>query len=167
MGRPRGLVIAAVVLLGIAALVAISRMRTTDEAPVAPEVTVAFPDSVEAGSVHTATFTIRNPGPRDLSVLFVSFSLVGVPGAEDQPNPLVQGAGKGASSVVEVRPVPTAVGGGVRFAFGSLAAGESTTVEFDLRAPDGPGPAANSVLVYDGRDPEVAAGVKLATTVDA
>ncbi len=161
--------IAAVVLLGIAALVAVAQIRTTDESAAAPpEVTVAFPKSVEAGSVHTATFTIHNPGPRDISMLFVSFSLVGVPGAEDQPQPLVEGAtGERASPVVEVRPEPAAVGAGVRFAFGPLEAGESTTVEFDLRAPANPGAAANSVLVYDGRDPEIAAGVKLATTVDA
>jgi energy-converting hydrogenase Eha subunit A len=155
--------LAALVLGGLA----VSRLSTSDEGPARPRLTVSvsFPTSAEAGGLETAEITVTNAGSAKVDALFVSFSLVGGGGEVVVPDPLVQ-AGTGAgSSIVAVRPEPAATGGGVRFGFGSLAAGESTTIEFDLRVPDVTGTAANSVQVYDGRDPDIAAGARLTTEV--
>ena len=132
-----------------------------------PVVTVEFPAIVEAGSVHTAILEVTNPSASDIKALFVSFSLVGTAGGEDLPTPIVGAVTGGLSPVVAIEPEPSAVGEGVRFGFGILAAGETRTIEFSLRAPQIVGRAANSVVVYDGQRPERAGGALLETMVES
>ncbi|MEA2517364.1 MAG: hypothetical protein QOG16_1202, partial [Actinomycetota bacterium] len=42
---------------------------------------------------------------------------------------------------------------------------EAMTVVFELRVPEQPGPAANSVSAYPGEHPDRAKGVRLGTEV--
>ena len=148
---------------------AVSRLGDTGEVEdkAALTVSVSFPTAAAPGDVATAEITITNSGSADVKALFVSFSLVGGGGEAGVIDPLVAAVAGEQPSIVAVRPSPDATGGGgVRYGFGRLAAGESTTVEFDLRVPESPGTAANSVQVYDGSDPDVATGARLTTEVD-
>lgn len=155
--------VGALVLGGLA----FSRLRTSDEGPARPElsVSVSFPATADAGDLETAEVTVTNSGTADVEALFVSFSLVGAAGQTDLPRPLVEAVGGGTSSIVAVRPSPDATGGGVRYGFGRLAAEESTTIEFDVRVPEISGTAANSIQVYDGSNPDIATGARLTTEV--
>lgn len=133
-----------------------------------PLITVEFPQSADPGSVQTATFTITNPGPEEMSSLFLSFARVGpAVGERELPVPIVDvGARNENPSIVAVDPEPDAVSlDGVVYRFGSLAAGDTTTISFDLRIPETPGPAANSVAAYPGEFPDRARGVRLDTQV--
>ena len=149
--------------------VVVQRLRSPEEGSgdLKPVVSVDFPANVDAGSVHTATVRVENPGASDIPSLFISFSLLGTAGGESLPTPIVGGpSGNGQSAVVSIDPKPVAEGGGVRFGFGELTAGDEITIEFDLRAPGITGPAANSVVAYDGELTDRAGGASLETTVE-
>jgi hypothetical protein len=158
---------ALVCLVGLFALPACfgSDANLTDSGEGRPNVTVDFPETVEAGSVATATFEIENPGPSDMDGLSLAFALLG---RSDLPDSLVAfGAQRGERSVVEVRPEPTAVSAdGAVYAFGGLEEGESTTIEFDLRMPSRPGVYANSVTASEASNLERSRGVRLETEVE-
>ena len=144
-----------------------------------PTIDVEFPSSVAPGSVHDMEVTVDNPGPGDLSILSVSFTLVGVAGEPQPPDPLIQPGTKGRSvSVVSVEPVPGSVSeDGTVFQFGDtdaastpgpfLAEGSSASLTFRVRIPDRTGLLANSVTAYDGREPTRARGVLVKTEVEA
>lgn len=149
--------------------IVVQRFRSPDEGSgdVNPVVSVGFPANVEAGSVHTATVRVENPSASDIPSLFVSFSLLGAAGGENLPTPIVGGPSEhGKSAVVSIDPEPIAEGGGVRFGFGELASGGEITIQFELRSPETTGPAANSVVVYDGELPDHAGGASIETTVE-
>jgi hypothetical protein len=132
-----------------------------------PQVAVEFPATSSPGSVHTAAVEVANPGPGDIERLAVSFALVGAPAVEGLPKTLIGAAGgERANSVLEVSPRPESVSpDGAVYRFDGLAEGESVTIEFELRVPRTPGPAANSVVVADESDPARARGARLETTV--
>jgi hypothetical protein len=133
-----------------------------------PVPSVRFPATAPAGSAQTAELMIENPGPGDIQALFVAFSRVGQAGGQELPPPIVDVVPRGQrSAVIDVEPEPEAVGDGVRFRFGPLEEGSSTTIRFELRVPEETGVAANSVQVYDGADPERSRGVLLETEVGA
>lgn len=144
-----------------------------------PTIDVEFPSSVAPGSVHDMQVTVDNPGPGDLSILSVSFTLVGVAGEPQPPDPLVQPGTKGRSvSVVSVDPVPGSVSeDGTIYLFGDadaastpdpfLPEGASASLTFRVRIPDRIGLLANSVTAYDGREPTRARGVLVKTEVEA
>lgn len=135
--------------------------------PPRPELSIAFPETVEVGSVHDAVLDVSNPGPEDIDPLFVSFTWVGVGGTQDVPIPIVNVGARGENrAVLEVSPEPTSVStDGTVYRFGSLSEGESMTITFTLRVPQEPGVAANAVTVYDGGEIERARGVRLQATV--
>jgi hypothetical protein len=131
-----------------------------------PQVTLEFPETSAAGSVETATLTITNPGPGDVSRLAVAFALVGAPATEGLPTPLVDATGPGPpAAVLEVRPRPASASDDGVYRFTGLREGGSVTIAFALRIPRRAGVAANSVVVYDDVDPERARGLRLETTV--
>jgi hypothetical protein len=134
-----------------------------------PELAVEFPDSSDAGSTQTAVLTITNPGPEDMSQIVVAFLRVG-PGGDspELPTPIVDGAARHKNpAVVSIDPEPNAVSlPAVEFTFDGLPAGESRDISFRLKIPELTGPAANSVTVYEGTDPQRAGGIRLETTVD-
>lgn len=133
-----------------------------------PIVSVGFAAQSAAGSVSTATVRVRNPGPGDMARIVVAFAYVGpAAGGEELPTPIVGPAlRRKLSAVVKVHPEPRARSRDrVVYVFDGLAEGESAILHFDLRVPDEPGIAANSVTVYDGDDPERAAGGRLETLV--
>jgi len=138
----------------------------TTEGESRPVLDAEFPETVEPGAVETFTLTVENPGPGDFSTLFVSFSLVGAAEGVSLPEPIVNVPAKGSpSSVLDVRPKPVKAAEGIRFRFSALPEGETEQIEFDLRVPEKPGVAANSVQVYDGAEPERVRGVLLSTRV--
>ena len=144
-----------------------------------PTIDVEFPSRVAPGSMHDMLVTVDNPGPGDLPILSVSFTLVGVAGEPQPPDPLVQPGTKGRSvSVVSVDPVPGSVSeDGTIFLFGDtdaastpdpfLPEGASASLTFRVRIPDRIGLLANSVTAYDGREPARARGVLVKTEVEA
>jgi hypothetical protein len=140
-----------------------------------PEISAELPATVEAGSVQEAAIEVTNPGPGDMEILAIAFALVGPAGEETEfPSAIVPlGARRQNRAVISVSPEPTGVSDdGTVYTFGPLeggapriAEGESITVLFELRMPDEPGPAANSVQAYDGNEIERARGVRLSTEV--
>ena len=158
--------IAIAVVLGIAVLVGNRPIPEGEEGR--PEISVVFPEVSQPGSVQTATFTIRNPGPEDMKSLFLAFARVGpAQGGDPLPFPLVDPGAKHVNpTIVSISPEPDASSiDAVVFRFPGLDPGEMFTVEFDIRVPDVPGPAANSVTAYPGEFPDRAKGVRLATEV--
>lgn len=151
------------ILVAIAAVIYAIRIQAPGEelAPVRPLLEIDFPETGESGSVQTAVLTIENPSVMPIELLFVNFVDVGVAGGEGIPQPIVFAATRRTSPVIDVDPEARTVGQGVRFGFGPLEPGATTTIEFELRLPETAGAAANSVQVYDGRDPQRAAGAKL------
>jgi hypothetical protein len=133
-----------------------------------PIVSVDFPATVEAGSVHTAELRVDNPGPGDIQVLIVSFSALGSP-TEGMHDPLVEvGRGDHSPSVVGVDPAPEDVSeGGTIYRFEGLDVDDSKTISFRLRAPEVGGVVANSLIVYDGTEVQRAKGVRIETRVRA
>ena len=132
-----------------------------------PEVTVEFPAETRPGSSHPAALEVTNPGPGDISSVVVTFARVGAPAAEGLPNPIVDpGRGPDSGTVAAVDPPPSASSRDVMYRFGPLAEGDSATITFELEVPRTPGPAANSVTVYDAADPGRARGVRLETMVE-
>jgi hypothetical protein len=139
-----------------------------------PRISVRFPATVESGSVHEAVVRVSNPGPGDINVLAIAFSLVGPdPGATEFPAPLVAlGARRTNESIVSVSPEPTGISDQATvYTFGPLdgaprlPTGGSITITFVLKVPEGPGSAANSIQAYDGHEIDRARGVRLATEV--
>lgn len=134
-----------------------------------PEVAVQFPSSSEAGSTETAVITIENPGPEAMTHVVVAFVRVGPGGGSTElPTPIVDGAARRRNpAIVNIDPQPNAVSlPAVEFTFDGLEEGESMDIHFDLKIPELTGPAANSVTVYDGADPQRADGVRLQTIVE-
>jgi hypothetical protein len=133
-----------------------------------PEISVEFPETAAPGSTQTAVFTIRNPGPNEMKSVFLAFARVGpAPGASVIPVPIVDpGAQHVNPAIVSISPEPEASSiEAVVFRFGPLGVGESITISFELKVPEDPGPAANSVSAYPGENPELAKGVRLGTEV--
>jgi hypothetical protein len=164
---PRSLAAALVLVLALSACYRdASNLSASGEG--LPQVAVEFPETSAPGSVHTAALEIVNPGPGDIERLAVSFALVGAPAAQGLPVTLVGAAGGGRrDTVLGVSPRPMSVSpDGVVYRFEGLAEGESVTIEFELRVPDTPGVAANSVIVSDDSDPSRARGARLETTVE-
>jgi hypothetical protein len=126
-----------------------------------PIVTVAFPPSVDPGSVHTAVVTVTNPGPGDMPSVVVAFSRVGL------DNPIVDGGAHSKNpNVLAVSPKPAAVDpSAVVYTFGPLRVKDSQTFDFKLRVPAQPGEAGNAVTAYDGSEVERVRGAHLSTTV--
>lgn len=119
---------------------------------------VAIPDSASPGEVVSAELTVENPGPEDMSRVVVAFATVGVAAASGPiPNELVP---------VTAKPAPRSVSDdGVVYVFEGVDAGEETTITFELRVPEEPGPAASSLSVYAGDDTERISGALLQTVV--
>jgi hypothetical protein len=70
-------------------------------------------------------------------------------------------------SVVTVEPSPNGISDdAVVYTFDGIAEGEDAAYTFEVRAPDEPGVAANSVQVYDGQEVDRASGVRVETTVE-
>jgi len=170
------------ILVGVTALAAACTgpdPNLTESGQGRPTVAVEFPAVVAPGSVQDMQVTVDNPGPGDVSVLNVSFTLVGVAGERELPDPLVQpGAEGGSASVVGIDPEPESVSDdGTIYVFGDpdpgtspapfLAEGDSTSLTFRVKIPDRLGLLANSVTTYDGRDPTRARGVLVKTEVEA
>lgn len=134
-----------------------------------PQLAVAFPPTVNAGSTHTAELEVSNPGPGAMDIVQVTFVLVG-PGADQSelPRPLILGGvNEATGEIVSVTPEPRAVSAdGLVYSFDGLEEGASRTISFAIRVPQVPGTFANSVQVYDGRDLERLAGVRLDTLVE-
>ena len=133
-----------------------------------PEIAVDFPATSDPGSVQTATFTIRNPGPNEMQSIFLSFARVGpAEGGGELPMPIIDaGARHENPAIVSISPEPEASSiDAVVFRFGGLDVGESMTISFELLMPEASGPAANSVTAYPGEEPERAKGVRLDTEV--
>ena len=134
-----------------------------------PELSVNFPETSPAGSTQTAVLTITNPGPEAMSRVVVAFVRVGPGGGSSElPTPIVDGAARHKNpAIVSIRPEPDAVSlPAVEFTFGALGDGDSREITFRLKVPEVRGPAANSVTVYEGSDPQRASGIRLQTTVD-
>src|SRR5688572_13863788 len=130
--------------------------------------TVEFPEASEPGSVQTATFTIHNPSEERMESVFLAFARVGpAQGGDPLPYPIVDPGVKHENpAIVSIDPEPDASSSdAVVFRFAGLDPGETMTIGFDLRIPDVPGPAANSVSVYPGEHPDRAKGVRLDTEV--
>jgi hypothetical protein len=159
-------------LAGLAALCVSCYGPDPDVSPAGrglPDLSVAFPQTSEPGSTQTAVLTVTNPGPEEMSQLVVAFVRVG-PGGDstELPTPIVDGAARHRNpAIVNIDPEPNAISlPAVEFTFDGLADGESMEISFDLKVPETRGPAANSVTVYEGSDPQRARGIRLETTVD-
>jgi hypothetical protein len=134
-----------------------------------PELSLQFPETTEAGSTATAVLTVTNPGPEAMSQVVVAFIRVGPGGGSSElPTPIVDGAARRRNpAIVSITPEPNAISlPAVEFTFDGLAEGESRDIEFELRIPEVRGPAANSVTVYEGSDPQRARGIRLQTMVE-
>ena len=129
-----------------------------------PELTLDFPAETTAGSTVTAELTILNPGPGDMESLVVAFSRLGDP---KLPAPVVDVAPRnGEGAVRDVVPEPNAVSrDGVVYTFDGLDEGNELVIRFTVRIPPVDGLAGNAILVYEGKDPERAKGVRLVTEV--
>lgn len=133
-----------------------------------PVLSIEFPESVERGSTATAALTVENPGPGDMGSVVVAFAPVGVAAASGPlPAELVPLAASDENpAVASIDPKPRDVSGdGVVYVFDGLAEGETREISFDIRVPDEPGPAANSVSVYAGEDASRIRGLRLETVV--
>ena len=130
-----------------------------------PLVSLESPPTVGLGDELTVTLEIENPGPDEIGTLTVAFALLG---GADLPQPLVGFGAQGENpSVISVEPEPTGVSeDGVVYRFDTLPEGETTTIEFVLRAPERRGSYANSVTVSDGQDLERSRGVPLRAEVE-
>lgn len=133
-----------------------------------PLLTVDFPDTAAPGSVATATFTVENPGPGDIRSVALAFASVGAAAASGPlPVELVPITTTEENPAIEsITPEPRNVSpDGVVYFFDPLAEGESVEIAFDIRVPDEPGPAANSVSVYAAEDTARIRGLRLETVV--
>jgi hypothetical protein len=134
-----------------------------------PRITAEFPETVEAGQTAELLLDVENPGPGDMDTVAIAFALVGPgQGETELPAPLIVIGTNGSSPSIDgVEPSPRGVSqDAVVYTFDGLPEGETRSFTFDVIVPDKPGPAANSVQVYDGRDIERAGGVRVETTVE-
>jgi len=133
-----------------------------------PRLTIEFPTSASPGAVETATLTVENPGPGDIRAVAVAFASVGVAAASGplpvELVPITTTTDNPAIASIEPEPNDVSPDGVVYF-FDGLAEGESMDIAFDIRVPDQPGPAANSVSVYAAEDTARIRGLRLETTV--
>lgn len=133
-----------------------------------PALSVEFPASAPRSSLQTATITVENPGPGDMASVVVAFASVGVAGASGPlPTELVPVTTSEDNPVVEsVTPEPRDVSDdGVVYVFDGIEEGDSLEISFEIKVPDSPGPAANSVSVYAGEDADRIRGLRLETVV--
>lgn len=133
-----------------------------------PVIDVEFPPAVSPGEVATATLTVENPGPGDIGTIAVAFTTVGVAGASGPlPTELVPITTTPDNPMVaRITPEPRDVSAdGVVYYFEGIEEGGSVEIAFDIRAPESPGPAANSVSVYAGEEPDRIRGLRLETVV--
>ena len=130
-----------------------------------PQLTAEFPDTASSGDVVTAAIEVSNPGPQDMDSIVVSFVRVGDPSL---PEPIVEPRkGRLQSGIEDIRPAPRGQSpADATYAFDGLPEGETVTLEFDLRIPDGLGTFGNSVQVYDGSEVDRAAGIRLDIEVE-
>ena len=156
-------------MLGLSALTACygtGNSNLTQAGNGKPQMSLEFPAEVPPGTTQDLRIEVTNPGPGAMDSVFVAFTAVGVPGSgvgvpivspvRGHMNPAVDGIEPDAAGISD---------DGVVYRFQGLAEGESTTITFFLVMPDTPGPASNSVQVYDGSEPDRAVGMRLATTV--
>jgi hypothetical protein len=129
-----------------------------------PELELQFPSTTAPGATEVAELTITNPGPQAMDSLVVAFSRLGDP---DLPAPVVDVAPpNGEGAVRDVSPKPRGSSPeGIIYTFEGLEDDASVTISFTLVMPTDSGAAGNAILVYDGRDPERARGVRLETEV--
>lgn len=161
-------VAAAAVLLSVLAACFGPDPNVTDSGKGKPVLSVEFPATAPGGSVATATLTVENPGPGDMASVVVAFASVGVAAASGPlPVELVPLTTTDDNpAVVSIDPEPRDVSrDGVVYVFDGLAEGETIDIAFDIRVPDEPGPAANSVSVYAGEDASRIRGLRLETVV--
>lgn len=140
----------------------------TDSGKAKPLLTVEFPEAVSRGALETATLTVENPGPGDMSSVVVAFASVGVAAASGPlPHELVPITTTSENPAVEsVTPEPRSVSDdGVIYVFDGLEEGATMEISFRIRVPLEPGPAANSVSVYAGDEADRIRGVRLETVV--
>ena len=133
-----------------------------------PVIDVEFPPTVSPGEVATATLTVENPGPGDMGTIAVAFTTVGVAGASGPlPTELVPITTTSDNPMVAgITPEPRDVSpDGVVYYFDGVQEGGSLAIAFDIRVPETPGPAANSVSVYAGEAADRIRGVRLQTLV--
>ena len=133
-----------------------------------PLLSVEFPETVGRGSVHTATFTVENPGPGDMGSVVIAFASVGVAGASGPlPAELVPLTTSPENPAIEsISPEQRDVSDdGVIYVFDGIEEGGSLDIAFEIRVPDTAGPAANSVSVYAGEAADRIRGVRLQTVV--
>ena len=133
-----------------------------------PVLSIEFPDTVAPGESATATLTVENPGPGDMSSVVVAFATVGVAAASGPiPADLVPiSSSRDNPAVAEVTPAPESVSrDGVVYVFEGLEEGATAEILFEIVAPDQAGTAANSVSVYDGAETDRIRGVRLETLV--
>jgi hypothetical protein len=159
-----------VALLALASLAACfgPDPNLTESGQAKPLLSAEFPPEVEAGAAATATLTVENPGPGDIGTVTVAFAGVGAPAASGPlPNDLVPITTSSANPALRsVDPEPTEVSDdGVVYYFGALPEGETLEIAFEIVVPEQPGPAAASVSVYDGNDPDRIRGLRLETEV--
>lgn len=169
MSAPRRATATAAVLLLLLAGCFGGGENLTDTGKGRPRITADFPATVEAGSTATLEVEVENPGPGDIPTVVIAFALVGPrAGQSELPAPLVAlGVDGENASIVEIEPSPRGTSqDGVVFTFEGISEGETASFSFQVRAPDEPGIAANSVQVYDGQEVDRAAGVRVETTVE-
>lgn len=133
-----------------------------------PVITAEFPETASGGAIETATLTIENPGPGDMSSVVVAFVTVGVAAASGPlPNDLVPITTSADNpAVVSITPEPRSVSDdGVVYVFDGLEEGETMEIAFRIRVPTEPGPAASSVSVYAGDEADRIRGLRIQTTV--
>jgi hypothetical protein len=153
-------------LAGLTSCYGASNSELTQEGHGRPRITLEFPGVVQAGSMQELRIEVTNPGPGDMDSVFVAFTNVGVPGSGIGV-PIVSTGRNGKNpAIVSIAPDADDVSDdGVVYRFPGLRVGESSTISFTLVMPETLGPAANSVQVYDGSEPDRAVGMRLATTV--
>ena len=131
-----------------------------------PRLSIEFPSSTTAGATEELVVHVSNPGPGAMDSIFLAFTNVGVPGS-GIGTALVPFGRRGENpAIASVSPEPDAVSDdGVVYRFPGLEVGASATITFSVVVPSTPGPAANSLQVYDGSEPDRAAGIRVGTTV--
>lgn len=144
-----------------------SRGNLTESGKGKPTLTVTFPAKASPGAVEELVLEVSNPGPGDMDSVVVAFTQVGIPGS-GVGNALIPFSTGGENPAVErIEPSPDSVyEDGSVFSFGGLAEGSTTTITFSVKVPTTRGPAANSVQVYDGSEPERGTGERVSTTVE-
>lgn len=178
--------------IGWMSLLLVASACTGDESHVTqggkgkPVVVVELPEETARSSEQTARVIVSNPGPQDMRTIVVAFATVGpVQGETEIPTSIVS-FGSVDPTILSVDPEPTATSRDrVVYTFGPvcpdggdhpadcpeaesrprLPEGGSITIAFRMVMPVVPGPAANSVQVYDGTDVDRAAGGRLETIV--